>query len=283
MNSDKHRPICVADIVALMERVAPPFLAESWDNCGLQVGDSRWPVKSVTVALDPLLPVIQSAVDQQSDMVITHHPLIFKPLRKIDLSTSEGKIIAAALNARLAIYTAHTNLDSAREGINDVLARSIGLDQLVPMVPAQRPAGSPDSGSDPVGQGMGRIGVLTEDITVSQWARKIKEKLGLKTVKVAGPKEQIVRRAAVCSGSGGSLLSDFMASGADVFVSGDLHYHDARAVEEAGRALIDIGHFASEHLMVEALVKRLKQAVSDAGWNIRILPCRIERDPFAFL
>ena len=283
MDSNKHKQIRVADIVDLMERMAPPLLSESWDNCGLQVGDTQWPVKSVTVALDPLLPVIQSAVDRGIDMLVTHHPLIFRPLRKIDPSAGEGKIIAAALAAKLAIYAAHTNLDSAREGVNDILARAVGLKHLVPLVPAQGPAGVSAASSDTADQGMGRIGILSGSKTVAQWAQEIKRKLGLKHVKVAGPHEKMVHKAAVCSGSGGSLLSDFLASGADVFVSGDLHYHDARAVEDAGRALIDIGHFASEHLIVEALGERLKQAVSEAGWDIEIVPCRIERDPFALI
>ncbi len=270
-------------MVAFMERLAPPFLAESWDNCGLQVGDLKWPVKKVWVALDPLLPTISSAARQQIDLVITHHPLIFKPLRKIDLDTIEGKIISTALGARTAIYSAHTNLDSAREGINDLLARKIGLAHLAAMVPAKAGEGREHGHLDPPVMGMGRIGILDPPLTVGQLAQEIKEKLRLEKVKVAGQMDRIVRKAAVCSGSGGGLLADFMASDADVFVSGDLRYHDARSVEDAGRALIDVGHFASEHLIVDALCRQLSQIVTESGWDVQIAPCLMEQDPFEFV
>jgi dinuclear metal center YbgI/SA1388 family protein len=275
--------ICIADMAALMEKVAPSFLAESWDNCGLQVGDLQWPVKKVWVALDPLLSVVESAAGQGVDLLIAHHPLIFKPLRKINLDTNEGKIIAAALKGQVGIYAAHTNLDSASDGINDVLARKIGLDRLVPLVPA-KPAEIHDGENSKIElAGMGRIGRLNPPKTVSRLAMQIKKKLGLPKVKVAGNADRVVAKVAVCSGSGGGLLDEFLASEADVFVSGDLRYHDARAVEDSGRALIDIGHFASEHLIVDALFNKLEQAVNQAGWNVQIAPCQMEKDPFELL
>jgi dinuclear metal center YbgI/SA1388 family protein len=283
LNPNDDEPIRVADMIRLMETVAPPFLAESWDNCGLQAGDLRWPVNKVTIALDPLFSVIQSAMEQGIDMVITHHPLIFTPLRKIDLNSGEGRVIATALKAQIAIYAAHTNLDSACEGINDLLSRTIGLDQLIPMVPSAHPADPAFISSESVRAGMGRYGVLAPSMSVAQLARKIKQRLGLKQVRVAGRSERLVRKAAVCSGSGASLLAEFMASEADVFISGDFRYHDARSVEDAGRALIDIGHFASEHIIVEALHMRMKQAVAERGWRVEMIPCRIEQDPFEYL
>jgi GTP cyclohydrolase I len=277
-------PIRVSDIVGLMEKIAPPFLAESWDNCGLQVGDSHWSVRKVWIALDPLPSVIEAAVRQDVDLVITHHPLIFKPLHKIDLRRPEGKIIAAALKNRTAIYAAHTNLDSAREGINTVLARRIGLDQLVPLVPADTTGSFADTGSAmTAGLGMGRVGRLDSAVTVGELARNIKKQLGIANAKIAGQTDRMIDRVAVCSGSGGSLLGDFLASGAEVFVTGDIRYHDARAVEDAGRALIDIGHFASEHIMVDALCNHLGRTVAEAGWDVRIEACDLERDPFEMI
>ncbi len=283
MDPKGQRQVCVADMVALMEKVAPLMLAESWDNCGLQVGALQWPVKKVWVALDPLLSVVEAAARQAVDLVITHHPLIFKPLRKIDLDTPEGKIIAAAMKAQVAIYAAHTNLDSATDGINDVLARKIGLNRLEPLVPATPVEIHDDEIPDASPVGIGRLGRLDPPRTVTHLAREIKRQLGLTHVKVAGQAEKVVGKVAVCSGSGGGLLADFLASEAEVFVSGDLRYHDARAVEDAGRALIDIGHFGSEHLMVDALFHKLEQVVTNAGWKVQIAPCRLERDPFALI
>lgn len=267
-------------MVGLMEKIAPPVLAESWDNCGLQVGALQWPVKKVWVALDPLIEVVSAAASQDVDLVITHHPLIFKPLRTIDLDTPEGKVIETALKARLAIYAAHTNLDSARNGVNDVLARKIGLDRTAPLVPVSALESTDAAIPGGITAGMGRIGRLDPPMTVARLAREIKKQLGLAKVKVAGRADRVVGKVAVCSGSGGGLLGSFLTSDSEVFVSGDLRYHDARAVEEAGRALIDIGHFASEHLIVESLFNQLDRQVKDAGWDVQVAPCRLEHDPF---
>jgi dinuclear metal center YbgI/SA1388 family protein len=283
LNPKGQKRICVADMARLMEKVAPAFLAESWDNCGLQVGALQWPVRKVWVALDPLLSVVAAAAEQGVDLVITHHPLIFKPLRKIDLDTTEGRIIAAALKGQVAIYAAHTNLDSASDGINDELACKIGLDRLTPLVPAKPPEFHDSEISKIKLAGMGRVGRLNPPRMVTQLATEIKKQLGLTKVKVAGNADRMVEKVAVCSGSGGGMLDKFFASEADVFVSGDLGYHDARAVEDSGRALIDIGHFASEHLIVDALFKKLEQVVAEAGWNVQIAPCRIEHDPFELI
>jgi dinuclear metal center YbgI/SA1388 family protein len=277
LNREGQRPIRIADMVELMEKIAPAFLAESWDNCGLQVGDLQWPVKKVWVALDPLLSVIDTAAGQNVDLVITHHPLIYKPLRTINLDRPQGKIIAAALNSRTAIFSAHTNLDSARDGINNELARKIGLDMLAPLVPAD----PPDSATDAMG--MGRIGRLNSPLTVAALAQKIKKQLGLAKVKIAGRSDRMIGKVAVCSGSGGSLLGNFLDSDAEAFVTGDTRYHDARTVEEADRALIDIGHFASEHIMVDMLCRLLAEKVAEAGWDVRIEACKLERDPFELI
>lgn len=279
----KRKKITVADIVSLMERLAPPCLVETWDNSGLQVGDRKWPVNKVWVALDPLLSVIEAAAEQQVDMVITHHPLIFKPIRSIDLNTVQGQTIGAALKAKIAIYAAHTNLDSAYHGINDVLAEKIGLSDIVAMIPIQSDIGcsaEKDNGSI---MGMGRIGLLNQPVTLARLAQHVKKQFGLDVIKVSGRMDKIVQKVAVCSGSGGGLLTDYLATNADVYISGDLHYHDARTIEDAERGLIDIGHFTSEHIIIDTLCQRLQEAVTKSEWDIRVAPCRIEQDPFKFI
>ncbi len=284
MNSEGSKPIRVADMVGLMEKIAPAFLAESWDNCGLQVGDLQWPVKKVWVALDPLFSVIDAAAKQDVDLVITHHPLIFKPLRNIVLDKPEGKTIAAALNSRTAIYAAHTNLDSARDGINDELARKIGLDRPVPLVPAASAEMSVNpNGSAAGAMGMGRVGLLKPSVTVDQLVQRIKNQLGLARVKVAGRAGRKIGKVAVCSGSGGGLLGNFLDSDAEVFITGDTRYHDARMMEDADRVLIDIGHFASEIIMIDMLRQMLVKAVAGNGWDVRIEACELEQDPFELL
>lgn len=269
--------ICVFDIMQLMERIAPLSLAEEWDNCGLQIGSKRWPVKKIWVALDPLLPVIEAAADKQVDMVITHHPLFFRPLRNLDVDTPAGKVIERALAARIAVYAAHTCLDSAPGGVNDVLARRIGLTNLKALVPAT----GEDEGDPP--KGLGRIGNLPAPLPLEELALSVKNALGLEQIVLAGRCIKPIRMVALCSGSGSSLLETFLESQAQVYISGDMHYHDARAVEDAGRAFIDVGHFGSERVMIDALAAQISAICTSCAWPVTIESCRVEKNPFIYL
>jgi dinuclear metal center YbgI/SA1388 family protein len=266
----------VADIIARLEQIAPPALAEQWDNCGLQIGSIQRPARKIWVALDPLFSVIEAATNQRVDLLITHHPLILQPLNRLDLSTSIGKSIETALLGRLTIYTAHTNLDSTPNGINDMLARRIGLHGVTPLQPLS--GSETDSGA-----GLGRVGRLEVPMTVEDLARWIKDQLKLEAVKVAGDMTKVASHAAICSGSGSSLIDAFLATNAEVFISGDLRYHSARTIEEAGRALIDVGHFPSEHIVVEELAMRLDHEFKERGWCVQVEPCRLEHDPFRLI
>jgi putative NIF3 family GTP cyclohydrolase 1 type 2 len=132
-------------------------------------------------------------------------------------------------------------------------------------------------------EGLGRIGDLSKGSDLVAFARQIKRKLDLPSVKIAGDPDLPVYSVAVCSGSGSSLLNAFLASRAQIYVTGDLRYHDARTAEAAGRGLIDIGHFASEHLMVEVLVDMLRRRMTDAGFDVRVMASGLEKDPFVII
>lgn len=277
MNKQSSKNACVGDIVRVMEQLAPKVLAEEWDNCGLQLGSARRPVHKIWVALDPLPAVVLAAADQKVDLLITHHPLLLRPLRSIDVETPTGKIIETALAACLAIYSAHTNLDCAREGVNEILCRALGLKDLVPMVPNEAVHREGETGSL---LGMGRIGRVKQPITLEDLSAQVKRQLNLSSVKVAGDPLMVINQVAVCSGSGSGLLETFLSTEAQAYISGDLRYHDARRVEEMDRALIDVGHFSSEHLVIAPLVEQLRDAVQAKGWSVAIDPCTLEHDPF---
>ena len=261
----------VAEIINIMETIAPLNLAENWDNCGLQVGHKLWHVNKIQVALDPLIEVVDSAIEKQVDLLITHHPLILKPLKIIDLQTAQGTVISKALNHQLSIYTAHTNLDKAKGGVNDLLCDQLKLKNLQPLIMNEKETG------------LGRIGQLENPITLAGYARQIQNSFRLDFVKVAGRQDLLIESAAVCSGSGSSLLDHFLSSKAQVFISGDLKYHDARIIEEADLALIDIGHFTSEHLIVANLSCQLKKILKQRNLKIKVDHCSIENDPFYFI
>jgi len=277
----------LSDIIRILDNLAPPSLAEEWDNSGLQLGDPGWPVNKIWVALDPTMPVVEAACARDVDLLITHHPLIFKPLKAIEFHTPLGAVLYTAARQNLAIFTAHTNLDSAPGGLNDILAHRIGLNDLNPLAAGGVIQRFEDDIHPPVSRehrpGIGRVGRLGKAMDLKSFARAIKEKMGLELVKFAGDPHLSIKKVAVCTGSGSGLLSNFFASGAQVYVSGDIRYHDARDVEAANLGVIDIGHFWSENFIAEALATRLGTIFAESGINVAIEACDIEIDPFKVL
>jgi len=272
----------VGDIIGYMEKIAPRALAETWDNVGLQVGSRHWPVRLMWVALDPDPRVIDAAVRAGVDLIITHHPLIMDPLKRIDLDTPGGAALAAAIEHRVAIFSAHTNFDAVSGGTNDILARCLGLDELEAFIPraAHTGAGPPagEAGSSAVG--IGRKGRLAAPHSLAELGARLKAALATDQIRMVGDAALEVQQVALCTGSGGSLVNHFISSDAQAYITGDVKYHQAREIEIAGKGLLDIGHFASEHLAVEPLVKRLQELVTRRDEDLRIEACRLEQDPF---
>lgn len=271
----------VADIIRVMEKIAPPQLAESWDNSGLQVGDGGWPVRKILVSLDPSPAVIKHAVEASVDMLITHHPLVFRPLKSVDLSTPIGRIIGTAIRNTISVYAAHTNLDSVVDGLNDMLAQRLGLKHV--SVLDAHDEGPPDGDVGAGKNGLGRIGDLPEATDLRSLCLVLKKVLDIDNVRLAGDMHRRVQRVALCTGSGGSLLEQFYSSDADVFITGDVRYHDARDAEDRQAALIDIGHYGSEHIMVADLGKRLMQIMENKYPEVAVQTCEVEKDPFVVI
>jgi len=269
----------VKDIIGLMEDIAPGNLAEDWDNSGLQIGDRNWPVNKVLVALDPSPPVLQSACEKNADLLITHHPLMFKPLKNLILDTPLGKIIDLSVRHRLAIFSAHTNLDSVKGGLNDFFAEKIGLKNLSLLVSKD------DSLLYPVENqhGIGRIGELELPVSLAVFSDKLKSEFGLSALKVSGPLEMTVKKIAVCTGSGSGLMKEFFATDADVYITGDLKFHDAKDAEMNSRGLIDVGHFASEAIMIDLIADRLNEKIKEKGLDICVEALKVEEDPFQYI
>jgi dinuclear metal center YbgI/SA1388 family protein len=263
--------LTVADMIQIIERIAPQALAEDWDNSGLQIGSRSWPVKKVWVALDPSPEVIEAACSQNTQLLITHHPLIFRPIKSIDFSHPLGKSIEMAVKHRLAVFSAHTNLDKTPNGLNDMLAERIGLKNIAPL---HQEDGQPS---------FGRIGELASRGSLRSLAESVKKSLAVEHVRVAGDLALSVASVLVCSGSGSGLLADFLLSEAQVYLSGDLRYHDALEIRQANRGMIDIGHFASEHIMVDALAGRLTAELDTLGATAEVVAYDNEKDPFVLI
>lgn len=269
--------ILVKDILKAIDSIAPWDLSESWDNSGLQVGDPDSVVTRLGIALDVTPEIIEESVAQGIDCLLTHHPFLFKSLKIIDFSSIEGRIIQKAAKSGLSIISAHTNFDIAKNGLNDILAEKIGLFETYAMTGIKKEFESDKS------VGIGRVGFFRHELTLFELSQNLKQILGLKHLRYVGKPDQILRKAAICTGSGGSLIRDFFNSGADVYVSGDIKYHEARDAEARGKAIVDIGHFGSEILVVEALAERLRKYFTASGGLVEIIEITLEKEPFVFL
>lgn len=271
--------VTTKDILRLLDTIAPFNIAEEWDNSGLQVGDPAWEVKKIMIALDVTMPLMKAAKNWNCDLVLTHHPLMITPENSFDFSRMPGQAIFASAVDQISIVSLHTNLDKASGGLNDFFASKIGIDTTLPFLPIDFENNDIQNGPE----GIGRTGYLPETITLNQLVSQIKSKLQIEHLRVSGDLSLPVRNIAICTGSGGSLINDFIKSGADVFITGDTKYHEARTIEEHSKALIDVGHFASEHIVIELLNNSLSQVITKTGLNIQIKKFLNEKDPFTIM
>ena len=132
-------------------------------------------------------------------------------------------------------------------------------------------------------QGLGRVGNLPEEMSLTEIAVFIKKKLSIDTVRIVGNPDLKIKKVAVCTGSGGGLIKDFFASGAKAYITGDIKYHEAREIEDSGLGLIDLGHFASEHIFIKQLKNKLIKSAEEKGFKLNITACDIEKDPFIYM
>ena len=243
----------VADILKFIESIAPPYMAEEWDNVGLLCGRKDKPVRKILVALDPFRTVIDEAIAMNADLIVTHHPLIFRdPLMAVNEDTEAGRCVLTLIEHGIAAINAHTNLDLAPGGVNDVLAKTVGLRdiEIIDPVPGE-PA-----------YGLLRRGRVDEQ-PMSSFLKTVKENLncqGLRYVDSGRP----VRVVAVGGGSCADGMFDALAAGCDTLVTSDIKYNQFRTAFELGLNLIDAGHFHTENPVMPVVAEKLRTAFPDA-------------------
>lgn len=270
-------PVCVKDILETVNSIAPFRLAESWDNCGLQAGDPAWPVHRIMVCLDVSTGALAAAKKYQCDLLLSHHPLMMAPEKSLDFSRMPGMAVAVSAVEKMAIVSAHTNLDKAENGLNDYFARKIGIACTGPfLVEEIEDLEHPHAG-------VGRLGGIDPVCSLQALAEKIKLSLGIKRLRVIGNLASEIRDAAICTGSGGSLVTHFLKSKAQVYITGDLKYHDARDIESQGKSAIDVGHFASEHIVAQLLHEQLSSRLLSLGCELDIFEYKKDEDPFIII
>ena len=228
--------IKVKDIAKAIEEFAPLCLKEDWDNPGLQVGEPDMEVTGVLLCLDVTEEILGEARKRDCNMIVSHHPLIFGGLKRLTGATPTERIVAGALRDEIAIYSAHTNLDSTFEGVSYEMAHMLGMKDCRPLEPSRKGDAT---------QGLGIIGTVAPTPKL-EFLRKVKDTFEVKDLRYSSQTPGIVvRKVALCGGSGGSLIKDALSACADVYICGDLKYHDFTSYGSE-ILLADIGHFESE-------------------------------------
>ena len=264
--------LTVRDLTALLESFAPIGLAEDWDNVGLVVGDPAHPVERVMTCLTLTEDVAQEAIDNRVELIVTHHPLPFRPLKRLTTTTGEGRVLWNLIRCGISVYSPHTAFDSAAEGINYQLATGLNLAEIHPLIPA-----NPANADSPLGAG--RCGAVLEPTTLARLAANTRQLLSIDHVRVVGDDQLPIARVAVACGSGGSLLDAAIDSGADALVTGEATFHTLLAARTAGVAVVLTGHYASERFAVERLAEWLQvQQPTLTAWA-----SRVECDPLRLL
>ncbi len=226
-------------IIHSIESVAPRSAQEEWDNSGMQVGDTGRDIESVLLTTDITEAVVTEAIERGCDLIISHHPLLFHGLKQVCGQTPQARVVAMAIQHDIAIYSAHTNLDSVVGGINTKLAEKLGLRE--PRILSNR--NNPSIPNNPVG--LGAIGRLAEPMAYADFIAHVRETLDCTYVRYTRPREEMIQTVALCGGSGAEFIETAIEQGADVYLTADCKYHEFQDAE--GRiGLIDIDHWISE-------------------------------------
>lgn len=371
------KSITVGKVIELFEEWVPKKLASDWDNVGLQIGNFKTPVHKILITLDVTEAVVKEAIEANVNLIISHHPLLFRPLKQINLNQPKGKIINLLIKHDISVYSAHTNLDIVQGGVNDLIADKLNLEKTRVLIPESEEkmyklhVYVPESHQEIVDQsltkigvgqmgnykecsfrikglgtftpnqsahpflgrqgvreevkevkleymlpdklrskaiqelvkshpyeepafdlielanegkiyGLGRIGILPEEMTLKELTLHVKEAFQLTGLRVVGSLNQKVKKVAVIGGSGEKYYQQAKNLGADVYITGDVSFHFAQDAEAIGLSIIDPGHHI-EAIMITAIHEYLHQRFKDEGKQIEVIESKISTEPFQFL
>lgn len=242
----------IFEVCTVLEKYAPLSLAEDYDNVGLLLGDKNSEVTGILTTLDVDMEVAIEAVSCGANLIVSHHPIMFSPIKKITDATPEGRLLLFLIQNNIAVYASHTNLDAAEGGLNDLIAGFLKLSDIVPLREYSE------------GGGIGRVGTLPHPMPLRSLVAAVCEIFSLNFVRHTGDVHRPVSRVAICSGGGGSLTEDAINANADVYITGDLKYNGVRDAAQEGLDIIEVGHFASECFAKRLLAEIITDALGTA-------------------
>lgn len=248
-------PITVDQLCRHLDQFAPTALAESWDNVGLLVGDRAAQVDKLMTCLTITPEVVEEALISDASMIVSHHPLPFRALKRITADDTVGRMLLRLITAGVAIYSPHTGFDSAAYGINQQLAAGLGFSQIAPLKPCDDPNLAP--------LGSGRYGKLSAPLTLGKFAAAVRDFLKIDYIQAVGDAGQTVAQPAVACGAAGEFLGTAIAKGCDCLLLGETNFHTSLEAKAQGVALVLVGHYASERFAVETLADQLAEEFPD--------------------
>lgn len=238
----------VNDIYQNINEFAPFSSAAEWDNVGLLLGSLKTEVTGCVISLDATDAAVNTALDLGANLIVTHHPVIFQPLRAI----YDNSVVSRLARHQISVISAHTNLDLARGGVNDALCEALNLQEVVPFLNKDN---------------LGRIGVLRDDMEITSFASYVKRYLSAHSVTFT-PANRPIRRVAVVSGSGGDYLAAAITSGADALLTGEAKHHEIIAAINAEFPLVIAGHHDTEAVVLKSLSMRLSTAFPQVDFRV---------------
>ncbi len=257
----------IQDILTSLEQQIPLDLAEPWDNVGLLWGDDQKEPRGIMTCLTLTEDVADEAISQGANLVVTHHPILFKAIKRLTTETAEGRMLLRLAQAEVCVYSPHTAFDSAREGINQQIAESLGLREIQPLRPRLNTT-----------DGSGRMGQLAAPQPLANLLEQLKTICPAERYMYVGDPGLSCRKVAVACGAAGEFLTDAVAHGCHVLITGETRFHTCLEARTLDTALILVGHYASERPAVEKLAVTLQTL-----WpTIRVWASRTETDPIRF-
>ena len=240
-----NKKIFINDIVSCFEQIAPSYWQEDYDNAGLLVGNLDNECYGILICLDVFADTVKEAIRKKCNLIISHHPFIFRGIKKLLYNDETTEIITLLLKNDIAVYSSHTNMDSCSTGVNYMLARELDFESIIPLDNSR-------FSTEKKYFGNGAVGILKEKIQAVDFLSFVKERLSLKTLKYIGDECKIVEKVGICGGSGSFLIEKAIEKNCDIFLTGDLKYHEF--LSHIGKIIIaDIGHFESEQFIKQRI------------------------------
>lgn len=242
----------VKDITDIIEQTAPKESAYEWDNPALQIGSYNCEVKGILLCVDVSKEVIKEAIDKDINLIISHHPLFFSGIKHITDSDYKGRLVSDAIKNNLNIFSAHTNMDVAKEGLSVYMAKKLGLEEIAAI-----------EDLSPKAFGLGAIGKYKNPITKEELLKKIKDEYKTSSLKVSSNDKKKIKKVALCTGSGSDLIDEVIRLNADCYITSDVKYHDFQKAYESGLCLVDTDHFDSEKCFVDLVYEKINKKYKD--------------------